>query len=263
MRGRERTVKQALTPKEETARPLSRSNLVRSRRKKLVAVVVGVLLAGAPLAGFNIWLDRLIQQQILDDVAGSAKRAIALIETRLGRTVAALDALAEPGVESCRPADIEKLRRATFSASPIKELSVIAADGRTVCTDIGIPLGARKVLNSSYAVAPGGVLIDVVRLVDSNASFVRVRRPGAAGSSLAALVPVDLFLPQTSTQGGPLGVNARAYASDGLLIGEAGRPLPPEVKPGDLVTATLRSDQFGVTVTVSMPPGAADMSDLR
>src|SRR6202008_486951 len=62
-------------------------------RRNIFAIVVGALLAGTPLVAFNFWLDGLIDRQGEAEVGTSAKRAIALAETRVRDTVGALDSL--------------------------------------------------------------------------------------------------------------------------------------------------------------------------
>ena len=76
----------------------------------IFAIIVGVLLAGAPLLAFDFWLDGLIDRQGQDEVDTSAKRAIGLAEFRVTQVIAALDGLAARGVDSCGPDDIEAMR---------------------------------------------------------------------------------------------------------------------------------------------------------
>ena len=52
-------------------------------RRNIFAIVVGVVLAGTPLVAFNFWLEALIDRQGEAEVGTSAKRAIALAETRV------------------------------------------------------------------------------------------------------------------------------------------------------------------------------------
>ena len=113
--------------------------MVRSRQKKLIAAVIGVLLAGLPLAAFDIWLEQLVERQSSEDIFSNARRTIQLIDTRLTEVTAALDGLAAQGVASCGPADLEKLRRAALATSPAKEIGVIAPNGQMLCSDLGIP----------------------------------------------------------------------------------------------------------------------------
>ena len=110
-------------------------------RRNIVAVVVGVLLAGIPFYAFNYWLDGLIDRQGEVEVGTAAKRAIALAEAGVRDTVGTLDNLASRGVNSCQPGQIEAMRYAAFSTIPVKEVAVVGPDAETLCTDLGLPLG--------------------------------------------------------------------------------------------------------------------------
>ena len=57
-------------------------------RKNIFAIVVGVLLAGAPLLAFDFWLGGLIDRQGQEEVDTSAKRAIGLAEFRVTQVIA-------------------------------------------------------------------------------------------------------------------------------------------------------------------------------
>ncbi len=242
---------------------MSGSCLVRSRQKKLIAAVIGVMLAGLPLAAFDIWLEQLVERQSTEDILGSARRAIAVIDARLTAVAGALDGLAAQGVASCGAADLDKLRRASFATSSAKEIGVIGADGRTLCSDLGIPLSARVVAGPVKTAPPGQLLIEVVRVGDRPASYLRVRRFDPGGVSLAALVPTDMLLPLTSPRGGPFAAHARIFTREGAEIGDGGMPLPPDIKPDDVVRASLRSERFGVGVEVTMLRSENEPHDLR
>ena len=96
----------------------------------MIAIAVGVLLAGAPLLAFNFWLGGLIDRQGREEVDTSAKRADHIAETRVASVIGALDELVERGVDSCRPDDIEAMRRATFDTMPVKEIAIVGPDGQ-------------------------------------------------------------------------------------------------------------------------------------
>jgi sensor c-di-GMP phosphodiesterase-like protein len=125
-------------------------------RRNLIAIVVGVLLAGAPLVAFDFWLGGLIDRQGQAEVETSAKRALALAESRVTQVVGALDDLAMRGTDSCRPGHIDAMRYAAFNTSPIKEIAVVGPDGQAQCTHLGLPLGQRTVISSEPLV--GAVL---------------------------------------------------------------------------------------------------------
>ena len=103
----------------------------------LVAAVIGVALAGPPVAVLNIWLSGLSERQARDELDQSARRSMALAEARIGRAVETLDELAVRGIDSCQPSHIDTLRQATFGATPVKELSIVDPNGRTLCNDVG------------------------------------------------------------------------------------------------------------------------------
>ncbi len=224
--------------------------MVFSRRKKLVAAVIGVVLAGLPMAAFNLWLYYFIEQQGREEVDLVARRALALADARVARVVDSLGELARRGVESCRPAHIDALRQANFATTPIKELSLLGPDGQTLCTDLGIPLGMRKVVSSQPLTADGGVTIEVISLADRKESMIRLRRNGAGSTVVAALMPMELFFPQVSNRGGPLNSHARLMTRDGTLLAENGVALPGSAD--DRFTTIIQSERHNLTAIVSI-----------
>jgi len=237
--------------------------LLRSGLRKLVAAVLGILLAGVPLAAVDLWLGRVIERQIDQDVTDNARRSVVVIETRLAAVAASLDALAAQGVSSCSVTDLEKLRRASFLTSPVKEFSVIGPEGEILCTDLGLALGVREVIDVPHPIDDGDVQVEVVRVGEGAADFVRVRRFGPGGVSLAALVPPDLLIPLTSNRGGPLGAVVQVFTRDGMLIGQRGTSPASELKPEDVASASMRAERFGMVATVTRTRDAAETQDLR
>jgi len=144
-------------------------------RRNIFAIVVGAMLAGAPLAAFNFWLEGLIDRQGEAEVGTSAKRAIALADTRVKDSVGALDSLAARGVDSCEPAQIEAMRFAAFNTIPVKEVAVVGPDGETLCTHLGLPLGERRMLSSELLVGSAGYWFDLIELPGGE-RMVRLRR---------------------------------------------------------------------------------------
>ena len=95
---------------------------------------------------------------------------MALSEGRIARAVAALDDLAARGIDSCRVSNVDALRQATFGTIPVKELSIVAPDGRTLCTDVGNQPEQRKVVSSEPLSAGSRNVLEVVRLGGSRNS---------------------------------------------------------------------------------------------
>jgi sensor c-di-GMP phosphodiesterase-like protein len=227
--------------------------LRRSSRKILVAVVAGVLLAGAPMLAFNVWLDELIDRHGREDVETSAKRVIVLAEARISQVIAALAQLAEHKVETCSADHVALMREAAFRTAPIKEIAVVGLDGQPRCVDLAYPLGSHQALGPRRIGRPGEHLIEVVRLGDRSERLLRVRRVEASGLGLSALIPAELFLPQSSSSGEAFKAFVRLTTSDGTLIVQSGTD-PGEWAPAsELYSAQVASTRHEVTATVAMP----------
>ena len=84
------------------------------RRKKFLAVLIGVALASVPMGAFNLWLNYFIEQQGQDEVAAVAHRSVAMADARVARLVDGLNDLTRRGIDSCEPAHLEVLRQANF-----------------------------------------------------------------------------------------------------------------------------------------------------
>jgi sensor c-di-GMP phosphodiesterase-like protein len=232
-------------------------------RRNIFAVVVGLLLAGIPYYAFNYWVEGLIDRQGEIEVGTAAKRAIALAEARVKDTIDTLDHLAGRGVNSCDPAQIEAMRYAAFSTTPVKEVSVVGPDAEALCTDLGLPLGGRRMMSSELFVGANGYSLDIIAW-PSGERMVRLRRQvGAGPNGIAALVPTTLFLPQVSTQGGPFSVYARIMARQGTIIGEVGEKSRGEAGPD--FAAMRKSDKFGFDAEIATPREriAVQRADLK
>ena len=144
-------------------------------------------------------------------------------KARIGRAVATLDELAARGINSCRAAHVDALRQTTFATMPVKELSIVAPDGRTLCTDVGNQPEQRKVVSSEPLAAGSRMLLEWCGLADSRSSgCASAGRAAGAANGVAALIPAALFVPQVSTGGGPLSFHARMLTAGGTVIAEAG-----------------------------------------
>src|SRR4249919_2739339 len=232
-------------------------------RRNLFAIVVGAVLAGGPFIAFNRWLDNLIERQGQSEVSTAAKRAIALAEARVRDAVGTLDTLAVAGVSSCDQQDMEAMRRAAFSAIPVKEIAVIGPDGKTLCNHLGLPPGEREVASSEPLVGAGGYRLDIISLPGGE-RMVRLRRDvGSAHNSISALVPTVLFLPQVSTGGGPFSGYARIVTAQGATIGEVGGRTADSESAN--FSADIRSNKFGFNVEVLSPRARieAEHADLK
>ena len=219
-------------------------------RRNLVAIIVGVLLAGTPLIAFDFWLGGLIDRQGQAEVATAARRALALANARLTMVIEALDGLAARGVNACEPDLLDAMRQAAFSAMPIKEVAIIGPTGQTLCTHLGLPLGQRTIAASTPLEGADGYTIDIVQFQNAK-QMVRLRRKvGDGPNAIAALVPAGLFLPQVSMEGSPFSAYAHLATRNGTLLGVSGqRP-----QDGDASFAvTVKSEKFGIETAIVAP----------
>ena len=235
------------------------------RRKLLAAIGIGVVLAGPPVAALNIWLNGLVERQGRDELDLAARRHMALSEARIARAVTTLDELAARGVDSCRVANVEALRQATFGTIPVKELSIVAPDGRTLCTDVGNQPEQRKIVSSEPLGMGSRHVLELVRFGGHSEQWIRIRRPGTAtGNGVAALIPATQFVPQVSPGGGPLRFHARMLTAGGTVIAEAGEAAPPGPDRDDNIVVDLSSSRYPLHGIVSASPLglAASQGDL-
>jgi sensor c-di-GMP phosphodiesterase-like protein len=147
----------------------------------------------------------------------------------------------------------------------VKELSIVAPDGRTLCTDVGNQSDARKLLSSELLSPESPALLEVIQLSDQPEPWVRIRRPGTGSSNgIAALMPAVLFVPQVSTRGGPVSFHVQMVTGRGALIAESGVATPAADR-GDLIVVTQLSAPYGLKVTISASHAglASNQGDLR
>ena len=235
------------------------------RRKLLAAIAIGVVLAGPPVAALNIWLGGLVERQGREELDVAARRHMVLSEARIARTVATLDELAARGIDSCRITHVDALRQATFGTAPVKELSIVAPDGRTLCTDVGNQPEPRKVVWSEPLSATSRNLLELVRLGGQSGQWLRIRRPGTGnGNGIAALIPAALFVPQVSTAGGPVKFQATMLTATGAVIAESG-DAASAASGDDVLVADLSSSKYALQAVVSASSVslAANQGDLR
>jgi sensor c-di-GMP phosphodiesterase-like protein len=105
-----------------------------------------------------------------------------------------------------------------------------------------------------------------VRLPDQNDRFLRVRRDVALdASSIAALVPASLLLPQASMQGGQQLGHVRMTLTDGTPVGDAGAAQSAAGGETAQFQKRTQSKQYRLVVTVSLGRDGvvASYDDLR
>jgi sensor c-di-GMP phosphodiesterase-like protein len=227
---------------------------------KIVAAVLGTLIAGTPVVLFNAWLNK----QEDAEVAITSAWALESSEMRLGQAITALQELSARGVDSCKASHIDAMRQAALLTGPIKQVMLLASNGEVMCSDPGAVVLRQEVLTSA-AIADAHIVLDVIRLSDRGERYLRIRKTGRPDkANLAALVPASLLLPQASTQNGRRLGFARIAMSDGTPVGDSGIK-PEPASQGAQFLHTVPSKQYPLTVSVSMSRTGvvANYEDLR
>ena len=226
-----------------------------------MAILAGMLIAGVPMATLNYWIDSFVERQSQNEIDSAAKRTVAIVDYRIGRAVTMLDELAARGVASCRADHLEALRVANLEFGAIKEFSILASDGRMLCSDLGTVPGDRTILATQPVTARPDVILELLR-VGETTKFMRVLRPTLTGDNiLAAMVPADLLVPRTSSRGTLMSVHARMVMQNGAFVSDVG---PPSDMSNQL-SSTRTSALYGLTVDTSVNRSAftSDYQDLQ
>ena len=219
-------------------------------RRNLIAIAAGILLAGAPLVAFDVWLDRLVDGQASAQVESAARRAVSLAEARLNQTIGAIGELAGKGVNSCQAGHIEIMRQAAFKTPTIKDVAIVGPDGQTLCTQLGTPIGERKVITSEPMSGADGYTLDVIQIANGPRIVQLRHKADGSPNAIAALVPVSLLLPQVTVDGSLFSAFAQIATRDGILIGSTGER-PDEA--GGIFSAAVKSAKLGIETEIAVP----------
>jgi sensor c-di-GMP phosphodiesterase-like protein len=174
-----------------------------------------------------------------------------LAERRIAPVVEGLNDLAARGISSCSVEAVAQMNQTAFETPPIKEVALVARDGQTICTNLGILLQRRQVVSGSATGSASDIVIEVVRLGRPGQRMLRIRRTNPeAMSSLSALIGADL-LPKVSPNGGPFRTYARLTTADGTLVDEGGASFDEDSSDRPIVSE-LRSEKYGLIATASL-----------
>jgi sensor c-di-GMP phosphodiesterase-like protein len=226
------------------------------RLKQGAGFLIGLALVVLPAAGVHLWLGHYFEEQARKDLDVTARRSLGLAETRLAMVIEALDGLAARGVHSCSGPDLGLMQETSFQVVPIKEVAIVEPAGDTRCTNLAIALGDRHI-TGHISSGRADIAIDILRVSNQADAFVRLRRD-IGGAAIAALMPVDIMLPRTSSNGGPHVVRTSMAGSGGAVLGERRPDSPRAEESGDILRAEVRSRHFGLTATTTVPRARLD-----
>ncbi len=219
-------------------------------RRNIIAIAGGVLVAGALLATFDVWLGGFIDKQAEAEISLAGRRAVAIAHHRVDQARAALDGVAEAGVRTCDAAAVTAMRQAVFDAVPVKDILLLGPAGQALCSGTAMPSGALQKVWSHPVAGAHGLTLDVMRAKSGDVMLRLRRQLGASANELAALVPAKLLLPQASLTDARESAYFALVAGDGSVIATAGaRPRAGEPR----FTQMARSTRLGLAYEVLVP----------
>jgi hypothetical protein len=224
--------------------------VVARKLRKSTAILLGLMLAGLPAAAVHVWLGRTIERQGISELDVTARRAMGLAEGRLAwsrkRSTVSRRAACAPARARSRGHARDRVPGGADQGAFRRR-----AAGDTRCTNLAVPLGERSVIGT-ISNPRSDITIEIVRLGDGADGLVRIRRDTGEGSGLAALMPADIMLPRTSSNGGPHVIDLKLMAADGIVFGER---LPDRSGPadaGEMLTVQVQSRRFGMVVSAAI-----------
>lgn len=219
----------------------------RSGYRWALYFVGGLLLAAAPYVAVDQALKEHVERQARGKLEAITRNTLGMIEDRLDQATTALVDLAAMRVDSCSGESLAIMRRAVFSSVPLKELSLLSPDGRTLCTHIGA--GQEERTLSRDISLSSRLAMSVAHFRDRNERAVQLRLDRPGKPSIAALIPSDTLLPEGNPDEMNGGRRIRVVLDGGSII--AARPASEETgtfdKSGSL-SMQRRSDRFPITV---------------
>ena len=197
-----------------------------TRRSRLaVYAVLAAAVALLPVTAMHILAGRRARQRGEAELARTADAVLERAELIFSRTEESLKTL-QPGVDaSCPEHTIANLRRAVFRDRYIREVGVVDASGRLVCTSWG-PVAAPPVISEALrrpAGAPGLAVRGPARTAIMGDPSLILSLPLAGGGEVNALVdPEELvFTAKDSGLGSP-GGGLAASSADGSILAALG-----------------------------------------
>ena len=233
------------------------------RLRAYVAIVVGALAAGVPVALLLRGLDNYIEREARDEARLAAQHTVARAEWRIGQSIAALETIGKGGLRSCADVGLDAVRRAVMSTTPIKQITVADAAGNPQCLP---PAGGEATaLSRELRTADDRVFLTVVRVEQGERALHLTWRRAGDPLQLTAQIPADVFLPDGASNTAASNPVVRVMLNEGTLIA-ARDDTADGARPGaDSINVENGSTRYPliVTATVSRAAVFAARSDLR
>lgn len=227
----------------------------QSGSRWILYVAGGLLLAAAPYILVDQALKIHVEREARGRLEALAANTLGLVETRLDHVTTTLVDLAAANINSCNDRALAAMRRAVFASVPLKELSLIDAQGRTLCTHIGVA-PEQRTLSHEFTLSSRRLALALVRFRDKNERAVQLRLDRIGHVSIAALIPSETLLPDAG-QGRANGSRRIRVSLDGGDV-IASRPRGEEGASFDesgSLTVKRHSERFPIVVDVERGRG--------
>jgi sensor c-di-GMP phosphodiesterase-like protein len=229
-----------------------------TRRSRLaVYAVLAAAVALLPVTAMHVLAGRRARQRGEAELGRTADAVLERAELIFSRTEESLKSL-QPGVDaSCPEHTIANLRRAVFRDRYIREVGIVDASGRLVCTSWG-PVAAPPVISEALrraAGAPGLAVRGPARTAIMGDPSLILSLPLAGGGEVNALVdPEELVFTAKDSGLGPSSGGLAVSGPDGSILAAHG--------PGDAAapagaggfTLARSSPRFGLHVAATARP---------
>ncbi|WP_126400230.1 EAL domain-containing protein [Blastochloris tepida] len=209
----------------------------------MLVLFAAICCAAFIVIGVEAAIDVLTHDRGTSQATLNAREMVARANVRLQRASTSLRTLVASGVGSCRPGDIEAMRRAVYTTTPVKEVALVDGAGAVLCSHHGFG-SDHKAMTAEQTVADSGITVSMVRFGESQEPALRLRHP-VAQHYLAALVPAEIFeaddfIPPAQ------GLGVRLFlAGIPSVLHDPGEPVGPRD-----VRVVVSSSQFPISVEI-------------
>ena len=247
------------------ANPNGAGHVRISGRWLSAAIVGGTLLAGASIFALDRALVSYMESQARARLAALAHGALGLAETRLEQATTVLVGLAAAGTGECDHRTLEAMRQAVFVNIVLKGLAILDDNGRAICTHVG-SAGSPSSLSREYSLPAKRLTLTAVRFRQFNDRAIRIRLDRSGAHALAALVAIDVLLPEVDLGEGAGGKRLRLMFEGGEMI--TARPTGDEglgLDDGQSIAVRQHSARFPIMLVAehSRVALASEYRDLQ
>ncbi|KAA5599496.1 EAL domain-containing protein [Blastochloris sulfoviridis] len=209
----------------------------------MLVLFAAICCATFIVIGVETAIDVLAHDRGTSQATLKAREMVARANVKLQRVTSALKELVAVGVGSCRQTDIEAMRRAVYTTTPVKEVALVDGGGAVLCSHHGFG-SDHKAMTAEQTVADSGITVSMVRFGEIQEPALRLRHP-MGQHYLAALVPAEIFEADDFVAPAQ-GLGVRLFlAGVPSVLHDPGEPVGPRD-----VRVIMSSNQYPISVEI-------------